>query len=167
MPKLLEHMGNHILFDPELRNASPCGLCLSANGRCYISITRKSRGIKAAESIDMANSRCLLLTKVFRLSDAITSTASSPCSNAPVHCPCCAKGTRAVWRYNLEQHLKQQHPECSITLYRAHYEITDDEVKWMKERPIPQAPRQSKKQKAPQPRKLRISEAHSTRLALR
>ncbi|KAI0763211.1 hypothetical protein BC629DRAFT_1651952 [Irpex lacteus] len=127
-PKLLEHMGAHILCDPALVDADePCGLCLSSGSSCAI---RLRKGPSGADIIDMDYSRCSNLYKI-QLASARKSTANSPCSNTPMHCPVCPPKSNAVWRYNMARHLRTAH-KLSADSHMALHTIEDSEYDAMK-----------------------------------
>lgn len=170
-PELIRHMGVHILHDPVMQDVvQPCGLCLGTGCKWYI---MKGRGTGAAETINMNDSRCPnLRNKKFRLKNASVYTENSPCTNVPMQCPVCIKlpsGTRspAVWKYNLKDHILQQHSDYNIELYKGFFELTAAEVTDMKgqaSKPHRVVSAKPKRAKGPE---LIISEAHSARLALR
>lgn len=100
-PRILEHMGAHILYDTKL-NASEerCGLCLRPAPMCQIYI-KKGRGTQGRCSVDQKKSKCPNFVR-FNYRNAETSSESSPCSNVPVICPLCPTGSPAVWTYSLQ-----------------------------------------------------------------
>lgn len=80
-PKLLEHIGTHILHDPSFESAGEvCGLCLSVGGVCAIRLAHRKGGV---DVVNMTDSRCPNLYKL-SLKAAGTSAKTSPCSNVPL-----------------------------------------------------------------------------------
>jgi hypothetical protein len=45
----------------------------------------------------------------YSYSVATESTASSPCSNVPIHCPICPKSDPAIWKYFMKIHFEEKH----------------------------------------------------------
>lgn len=129
-PKLIEHIGGHLLHDPALSTmVDPCGLCLGS--RCSIRLRKGSKpNIKI---IDITNSRCPNLYRI-GLTAAQKSTKNSPCSNYPLECPLCPAPSDAVWRYNLLQHIRLCHPQANLAQYQYLHEISQEERKWMREK---------------------------------
>ena len=71
----------------------------------------------------------------------------------------------AVWKYNLESHLKTVHPTANISEYRALYEISKSEIVALKNA-FASKPRWTAK-RIRSLVNINISEAHSSRVALR
>ncbi|KAI0058140.1 hypothetical protein BV25DRAFT_1862304, partial [Artomyces pyxidatus] len=161
-PQRLQHMGAHILHDPKLKDAdSPCGFCLSSSCVIYLS-HRRSANIN--EQIDMSKSQCPHLIKV-SLKVASEHSMTSPCTNAPIRCPLCPQPhSPAVWKYNLEQHIRIHHPMANVELYKDTYEVTGPELVLMKGVYLTK-PRKSKKKRLAS-RVLPISDSHSTRMVM-
>ncbi|KAJ6559761.1 hypothetical protein B0H19DRAFT_1069490 [Mycena capillaripes] len=80
----------------------PCGFCgkSTANGACTIGI----RGSKAISS-------CTEVYE-FQISAASKSSGAKPCTNGPVRCPLCCG---FQWKYNMETHLRDSHPNWQLT----------------------------------------------------
>jgi len=76
--RVLEHIGSHILYDPTvIQSIEPlCGLCLRPAQLCQFYL-EKGKGAKGNGI-------------------AAESTASSPCSNVPIHCPICPQTDPAI-----------------------------------------------------------------------
>ncbi len=104
-PKLLAHVAAHILYDPSINHEDePCGLCLLPAPLCQIVLKKYKKSFK----VDHANSTCQQLVK-FSYTAASQPSASNPCRNVPVHCPCCPKGSSAIWKYNMAFHYSRKH----------------------------------------------------------
>lgn len=92
---------------------SPCGFC----GRSGISACTELY-LTAAKN-PQARSDCEYYHD-FRYKLSLTSTHTTPCTNTPVLCPVpgCTKKTgkllSAVWKYNLPDHVRTQHPGYSV-----------------------------------------------------
>jgi hypothetical protein len=160
-PKLLEHMGAHILHDSHVKDAdNPCGLCLNTGSRCVFRLVKRNK----ADQIDMTNSRCPNLRKIQLMSAAKYSKAS-PCTNVPLRCPLCPKESNCIWKYNLRAHILNSHPSATMDLYHHLFAFTEDEFTLMKGVYLAKPRKSKKSEKGPLP--LRISEGHSSRLAMR
>ena len=160
-PELLRHMGSHILHDPQFKDAdSPCGLCLSTGQLCKIRLVKRA---KKGVQIDMVNSHCPNLKKI-SLAKASKFTKQSPCTNVPMQCPLCPKGSDAVWKYNMCAHIRKDHPSANVTNYNNLYTILPEESTLM--RGIYKRPPKLKNSKTAT-RGYTISEGHSSRLAMR
>jgi hypothetical protein len=160
-PELLQHMGAHILHDSQMKDAdNPCGLCLNRGSLCAIRLVRRG---KSGDQVDMVNSRCPNLYKI-SLKQAAKFSKTSPCTNIPIRCPLCPKVSDAIWKYNLRSHIAKVHGG-DVSLYQDLYTVSDDERVLMKAAFLSK-PRKTKRKKAAQ-NLLKISEAHSTRVALR
>ncbi|KAI0337896.1 hypothetical protein BDW22DRAFT_1487987 [Trametopsis cervina] len=163
-PKLLEHMGAHILHDQVFLGAQdPCGLCLSISACCAV---RLGKGTSGAEIVDLEQSRCPNLFKI-SLGAARKSTLNSPCSNAPMHCPLCPMPSNAVWRYNLASHLRQIH-KANPDLYRDLWVIEDNEREAMLQKYNAVPRNQGKKKAKDTPsRALSVSTGHTSSIVIR
>jgi len=160
-PKLLEHMGAHILHNSHIKDTdNPCGLCLNTGSRCVFRLVKRNK----VDQIDMTNSQCPNLRKI-QLTSAAKYSKVSPCTNVPLRCPLCPKESDCIWKYNLRTHILNCHPSATIDLYHGLFTFTDDESILMKGIYLSK-PRKSKKtEKGPLP--LQISEGHSGCLAMR
>lgn len=163
VPVLLRHMGAHILHDPKLKGtSSPCGWCLRSGPGCAVYVRKNGRdGYK----IDPDLSRCQSGVRVFSFKPASEFTKRSPCTNHPLLCPLCLKGSPAVWKYNFLSHICTVHPTANPELYKELYQLDPAESTLMKEEYLKKH-RNSKSAKK-QRKILKISEAHSSRVALR
>jgi hypothetical protein len=104
----------------------------------------------------------------FAYAVAATSTASSPSSNVPIRCPICPTAAPCVWRYNLPYHMRSKHPAISLTRHQSLWQITNAEKSLIKEVWTNRHRlKKTRKSKGKGPPGLIISEAHSSRLALR
>jgi hypothetical protein len=160
-PKLLLHMGSHILHDPQLKDAdSPCGLCLSTGQLCKICLVKRA---KKGIQIDLVNSHCPNLKKI-SLAKASKFTKQSPCTNVPMQCPLCPKVSDAVCKYNLCTHIWKDHPSANVINYGNLYTISPKESIPMKG--IYKRYSKLKKSKATTPG-YAISEGHSSHFAMR
>ena len=158
-PKLLEHMGAHILHDFHIKDPdNPCGLCLNTGSRCVFWLVKRNK----VDQIDMTNSRCPNLRKI-QLTSAAKYSKAFPCTNVPLRCPLCPKESDCIWKYNLHAHILNCH--ATIDLYRGLYAFTDDESVLMKGIYLSKSRKSKKNEKGPLP--LQISEGHSGRLAMR
>ena len=165
--RVLEHMGAHILHDTLLDSSEErCGSCLSPAPMCQIYL-QKARGVAGSVSVDRKRSECTNLIH-FNYATATTSTETSPCSNVPIICPHCPKGSPAVWRYSLHAHFRGQHRLQSPDHFPIKFSMSQSEKNGMRKvwnsRFKVQRPRKMKPKNKPA---LAISEAHRTRLCLR
>jgi hypothetical protein len=162
--RVLEHMGAHILYDPTV-DGEACGLCLRPSPMCKL-VLKKSRGAEASLSLDLKKSTCANLMR-FQYSSAEQSSKSSPCSNVPIICPLCPTQNPAVWTYNLHTHFRVRHKIVNPLQYPAKVLPSESERDAMKKiwdaRFDTRKPRNLKNKAVP----MIISEAHSSRLALR
>ncbi|KAG1816584.1 hypothetical protein EV424DRAFT_1625765, partial [Suillus variegatus] len=129
------HIGQHILRalsnTPEevalkepVGNTLPCGFCgRSGRPECAITITVPA---KAATTWD---TKCAYQHQ-FRYTSADVGSKNQPCRNLPLKCELChpvlppapGKTTRktpivpvsAVWRYNMHEHILQEHEEYVV-----------------------------------------------------
>lgn len=100
-----------------------CGFCLASGSLCSIWLKRR-QGWKVGMQIDIQNS-CWQHNNQVQLS--LTSFAksinSSPCTNIPIMCSLCPATSDAMWKYNLEMHLKTVHPTANASDYCALYKV--------------------------------------------
>ena len=141
---------------------SPCGLCLSTNSICEIFLLSRAGTL----SIDQTKSHCPNL-RSFQLKKAEEFSIRQPCTNYPLSCPICPRGTPAVWKYNLRAHILTTHPLYNAELHEPIWRRHPDEdqlmkAEWEKLRRSRQRP-----SKETSTRKLKVSDGHSSRLALR
>ena len=81
--------------------------------------------------IDIMNLCCPNLKKI-SLGTTSKFMAKSPCTNVPIQCPLCVKGSDAVWKYNLLSHIRKHHPMANVENYKNLYSITTEESTLMK-----------------------------------
>ena len=154
-PDLLKHMGVHILHDHKVHGRlSPCGFCL--NSQCEIHLTRHGQTI----TIDMQKSHCPNLRKV-RLKIVESFTERQPCTNHPLKCPLC---TLIVWKYNLQTHITNAHPNANTALYESMYRLHPSKTTLMKA--VFLARTRLTKSKKTKTKALTISAEYSSRMAL-
>ncbi|KAF9473610.1 hypothetical protein BDN70DRAFT_937308 [Pholiota conissans] len=162
---LLKHMGAHILNDPNLRGAdNPCGLCLNTGQRCKIFLSQRAGTI----SIDQVKSHCPNLRSL-SIKKAEEFSERQPCTNHPLLCPLCPRGSMAIWKYNLTSHISLHHPSSNVALYEAVWCLHADEprlmeAEWDKLKRLRLRPTIGNPLSAT---RLKLSEGHSSRLALR
>ena len=89
--------------------AYPCGTCGKSTvfGNCSITIA-------TTQGTSKATSTCPEFTTI-KYTAALSGSATTPCTNVPVACKLCvradnSKSTPAMWRYNLEAHVREVHP---------------------------------------------------------
>jgi len=89
--RVLEHIGSHILYDPTvIQSTEPlCGLCLRPSQMCQFYLA-KGKGANGNLRINQKTSKGCLVKMNYSYGIAAESTASSPCSNVPIHCPICS-----------------------------------------------------------------------------
>jgi hypothetical protein len=164
--ELVSHMGMHILHDNALKNVpNPCGFCLAPGSLCSVRL-KKGQGRNVGMQIDLKNSRCQHNNQVrLSLKAFSKSTSASPCTNVPITCPLCPTASDAVWKYNLESHLRNIHPTANISEYQVLYEISKSEFVALKN-VFASKPRWTAK-RIRSLVNISISEAHSSRIALR
>ena len=127
-PKLLEHMGAHILHDPHIKDADhPCGLCLNTGSCCVFHLLKWNK----VDQIDMDNSCCPNIYKI-QLSTAAKYLQTSPCMSVLLKCPLCSTLSNCIWKYNMHTHILKDHPSASINLYCGLFTLVEDEFVLMK-----------------------------------
>lgn len=95
------------------------------------------------------------------------STTSSPCSNVPIKCPLCSYDAPAVWHYNMKNHFTRAHPSAEPSKYKTLWTLDNFEKEEMKKVWAARLKVPVKRNKKPNTPALVISQAHSSRLALR
>ncbi|GJE96106.1 hypothetical protein PsYK624_122990 [Phanerochaete sordida] len=171
-PIQLRHIGAHILHDPKLKGVeSACGWCLRVGLSCAVYIRKNSRGGYTVDTRPN-RSRCLGGVRTFSIKAAAKFSDTSPCTNHPIVCRLCPAGSPAVWKYNFESHLRSAHSGITIEQYASRYKLELDmlvidsrEITLMK-RAYEKRRRHSKNKKKIL-QTLKISEEHTTRLAIR
>ncbi|KAF8154518.1 hypothetical protein B0H34DRAFT_809113 [Crassisporium funariophilum] len=161
---LLKHMASHILHDTRVDKASePCGFCLNTTSPCKIFLKRNG-------AIDMQKSRCPYLRNI-RINQARTFSKLQPCTNHPLRCKLCSPdGTApdkpAVWKYNFLVHLSKVHPSALPENHTSAWQ-SDPQEKTLMRRVFEDRKRQRKSALSSKKPQLLVSDAHSSRLALR
>ncbi|KAF8150990.1 hypothetical protein B0H34DRAFT_825169 [Crassisporium funariophilum] len=161
---LLKHMASHILHDTRVNKASePCGFCLNTTSPCKIFLKRNG-------AIDMQKSRCPYLRNI-RINQARTFSKLQPCTNHPLRCKLCSPdGTApdkpAVWKYNFLVHLSKVHPSALPENHTSAWQ-SDPQEKTLMRRVFEDRKRQRKSALSSKKPQLLVSDAHSSRLALR
>lgn len=95
---------------------------------------------------------------------AAESTASSPCSNVPIHCPLCPKADPAIWKYFMKVHFEEKHKNLTLTGFEhlwklSHFERSEMKKIWARRGKV--VTKRTKKSKiAP----LTISDDHRARI---
>ena len=159
--RVLEHIGSHILYDPAvIRSTGPlCGLCLRPSQMCQFYLA-KGKGANGNLRINQKASKGCLIKMNYSYGIAAESTASSPCSNVPIHCPICSKTDPAIWKYFMKVHFQEKHKTLDLTKYKhlwelSHFERSEMKKIWVKRGKV--TTRHIKKSKIPP---LVISENH-------
>lgn len=128
--QVLQHMAAHIHYDSSIKaSQEPCSLCLRYS-QCIFYLT-KGKGKDALPRIDEKYSHCLNFTN-FSYAMAMTSTQGSPCLNVPLKCPFCPSSAPAVWRYNMQYHLRARHAYVSLPENEAIWKIGHSEKEGLK-----------------------------------
>lgn len=131
-PRVLEHIGAHILCDQTMTCTEPlCGLCLRPPALCQYYL-KKGKGAKASLKIDEQKSRGCLVKVSYNFKSTSRSTKGSPCSNMPITCPVCPSSDPAIWRYFLKDHFRQVHGPELKKKYVSLWELTNFEEMEMK-----------------------------------
>ncbi|KDR65945.1 hypothetical protein GALMADRAFT_16109, partial [Galerina marginata CBS 339.88] len=127
-PRILEHVGSHILHEPTvIHSMEPlCGLCLRPSPLCQYYLT-KGKGTKGNIKINPKTSKGCLMKANFTYSIAAQSTTSSPCSNVPIQCPVCPKADPAIWKYFMKVHFKERHKTLDLTNYEHLWQLSNFE----------------------------------------
>ncbi|KAI4525518.1 hypothetical protein K525DRAFT_191432, partial [Schizophyllum commune Loenen D] len=110
------HVGRHILrakygvsdrhAESEVDAQYPCGFCggpsspVGEDGSCSVGITTHGKTEKASSSCSRAYA--------FKIDAASQVSKSKPCTNVPIRCHLCRE---VHWKYNMELHLIEKHPE--------------------------------------------------------
>ena len=160
--RVLAHIGSHILHDTAIdRSLEPCGLCLCPATLCTIYLTKRSARNGNWTVKYSGTAPCPNATS-FSYAAAMVSSESSPCSNVPVICPYCPDESPAVWRYNMQSHVKNRH-RVDPHKQKELWVLTKDEETAMANvwRHRYKQPKKRSKGKTVLP--LKLSEAHSSR----
>ena len=163
--RILEHIGSHILYDPAvIQSIEPlCGLCLRPSQLCQFYLA-KGRGANGKLRIDQKTSKGCLVKMNYSYGIAAESTASSPSSNIPIHCPIFPKTDPAVWKYFMRVHFEEKHKTFDLTKYERLWKLSNFkrlEMKKIWTRRGKATMKHTKKSKNPP---LIISESHRARI---
>ena len=164
--RVLEHIGAHILYDPGVVHVKGvlCGLCLRPSPLCQYFIT-KGKGANGNLCVNSEASRGCLMKMNYSYRVAAESSASSPCSNVPIHCPICSKSEPAVWKYFMKFHFEEKHKNLRpFTKHEYLWKMSDFEMLEMKkiwEKRSKVTAKRTKKSDIPP---LVISDAHRARI---
>lgn len=165
--RILSHIGSHILHDPNINRANePCGLCLRPSPKCIFYLI-KGKGAKASMKINETRTKGCSNAISFAYGVAAESSTTSPCSNVPIQCPLCPRSEPAVWRYNLKYHFLATHPKAEMSKYDVLWKLSNFEIAEMKKIWVARQKVSVKRKKKTTHPALVISEAHSSRMALR
>jgi hypothetical protein len=166
--RVLEHIGAHILYDPGVIHAKDtlCGLCLRPSPLCQFFLTKgKGANGNLRVNSEMSLARGCLVNMNYSYRVAAESTASSPCSNVPVHCPICAKSEPAIWKYFMKAHFAEKHKNLHpFSNYEHVWQVSDFELSEMKkiwEKRSKVTVKRTRKTNVPP---LLISDAHRARI---
>lgn len=132
---ILEHIGSHILYDPVAIQANEllCGLCLHPSQLCQFYLAKGSlRGMNGNLQINPRTSKGCLIKMNYSYGIAAKSTASSPCSNMPIHCQICPKTDPAIWKYFIKVHFEEKHKTLDPTKYEHIWKLSNFEKSEMK-----------------------------------
>ena len=131
--RVLKHIGSHILYDPSvIQSTEPlCGLCLHPLQMCQFYLV-KGKGANGNLRINPKTSKGCLVKMNYSYSIAAELTASSPCSNMPIHCPICSTTNPAIWKYFMKVHFQEKHKTVDLTMYKHLWELSHFERSEMK-----------------------------------
>jgi hypothetical protein len=154
-----------------IRARQPCGMCL-CYAPTYEWFLRRSKSSKSGFTVDLERTTCPAKLR-FQHHQASTFKQSAPCTNVPLNCLLCSKinpESPAIWKYNLQAHFQSHHASINLALYAHYWDIGPSETNLL--RAIYQArmtiPKHRKtKQNSTNGDSMQISEARSTRWALR
>ncbi|KAJ7635910.1 hypothetical protein B0H17DRAFT_903185, partial [Mycena rosella] len=115
-PDRQNHMGKHIMLSMRqvakknitspLATEYSCGFCGNSmeNGSCNIEI-KHGKAVSSCPD-----------TYQFLVSAASKASGSHPCTNMPMRCPLACNTIQ--WKYNMERHLADRHPDWQETTSR-------------------------------------------------
>ena len=160
--RVLAHIGSHVLHNTAIDwTLEPCRLCLCPATLCTIYLTKRSAWnrnwtLKYGGTVPCPN------VMSFSYATAMISSESSPCSNVPVICPWCPDDSPAMWRYNMQLHLKNRHRRVDPYKHKELWVLTKDEEMAMASiwRCHHKQPKKRCRGKAKLP--LKLSEVHSS-----
>jgi hypothetical protein len=92
----------------------------------------KGKGANGNLRINQKQSKGCLIKMTYSYGIAAESTASSPCSNVPIHCPCCPKADPAIWKYFMKVHFEEKHKTLNLTKYEYLWKLSNFERSEMK-----------------------------------
>jgi len=114
--QMRNHVGHHIIYalrgmpDDSLKSETqvgvdPCGFCGLVG--CYVQLVEEGKSHRILLN-------CKYHYAKMRYSAAIKCSASSPCTNVPIHCHTCKPTSsglpRTIWKYNAIYHITCDHP---------------------------------------------------------
>ena len=113
-----------------------CGLCLCPMQLCQFYLA-KGKGVNGNLRINQKTSKGCLMKMTYSYGIAAESTASSPCSNVPIHCPLCPKADPAIWKYFMKVHFEEKHKNLTLTGYEhlwklSHFERSEMKKIWVR-----------------------------------
>lgn len=92
----------------------------------------KRKGCKTNLRINQKASNGCLVKMNYSYDIAAESTASSPCSNVPIHCPIYPKADAAIWKYFMKVHFEEKHKTLDLTKYEQLWKLSNFERSEMK-----------------------------------
>lgn len=164
--RVLEHIGAHILYDPEVVQSTGmplCGLCLQPLPLCQFFLA-KGKGVHSKPRINQKNQEVVLKVN-YSYSVVAESTPSSPCSNVPIHCPVCPKSGPAIWKYFMKSDFKEKH-RTLLTKHEHLWKISNFERAEIKKIWAKQGKVTAKHNKKSKASPLIISEKHCVQIPL-
>jgi hypothetical protein len=161
---VIEHIGAHILYDPEMIHSTGplCGLCLRPSPLCQFFLG-KGKGRNGKVKINQKMSRGCLMKMNYSYSVAAESTASSPCSNVPIHCPICPKSDPAIWKYFMKMHFEEKH-KALLTKHEHLWKLSNFERTEMKKIWVKRGKVTAKRTKKANQPPLVVSEKHRAQI---
>ncbi len=164
--RTLEHIGAHILSGDVDQSMEPCGFCLRPAPMCEFRL-QKSKGKDRGYQVDLKKSRgCPNLVR-FSYKAASTFSEAGPCTNVPIKCDLCRDDAPTVWRYNMEAHFIKAHPNAPLESFESLWRLSREETLGMGKILSASRPSAATSKARASDAQLQISEAHSSRLALR
>ncbi|KAF6750835.1 hypothetical protein DFP72DRAFT_817188, partial [Ephemerocybe angulata] len=132
-PRIIEHVGAHILFDSTVsRTDEPCGLCSLPAKQCrYIVV--KGQGSKVSKHVNWKRTTGCARPVNFSYKRTLEYSDNSPCTNVPLVCPLCEADEPAIWCYNFRFHLEQKHLSEAVARYKSQWDLSSDEMAGMQQ----------------------------------
>jgi len=163
--RVLEHIGSHILYDSAIiQSIEPlCSLCLRPSQLCQFYLA-KGKGANGNLKIDQKTSKGCLVKMNYSYGIAAESTASSPCSNVPIHCLICPKTDPAIWKYFMRVHFEEKHRTFDLTRYERLWKLSNFERSEMKKIWVRRGKVMTKRTKKSKIPPLIISESHRAQI---